>query len=149
MSDSDLPPVAAVSAAAVVLTLALFRPLLLSALSPELAEAQGVSTRRMEVVFLGIVALVTAVALPVVGALLVFTLIVGPASAARALTARPGRALLLSTMLAVLTVWAAIALSFVSDWPIGFFVGVLGALAYGAGRWVRLSTPASRVTAAR
>jgi len=32
------------------------------------------------------------------------------------------------------TVWAAIALSYVSDWPVGLFVGTIGALLYGAGR---------------
>ena len=42
--------------------------------------------------------------------------------------------MLLSAPLAVVTVWAAIALSFLSDWPIGFFVGGLSALAYAAGR---------------
>jgi zinc/manganese transport system permease protein len=72
--------------------------------------------------------------LPVVGALLVFSLMVGPASAARTLTDRPLRAMLLSAVLAVVTVWSSIALSFVSGWPIGFFVGGLSAVAYGAGR---------------
>ena len=65
---------------------------------------------------------------------------VGPASAARALTDRPLGAMLLSAAISVLTVWAAIALSFVSDWPIGFFVGGLSAVAYAAGRtwaWAR------------
>jgi zinc/manganese transport system permease protein len=88
----------------------------------------------MEVLFLGVVALATAMALPVVGALLVFSLMVGPASAARALTDRPLRAMLLSAVLAVVTVWASIALSFLLNWPIGFFVGGLSAVAYGAGR---------------
>jgi zinc/manganese transport system permease protein len=88
----------------------------------------------MEVLFLGVVAVATAMALPVVGALLVFSLMVGPASAARALTDHPLRAMLLSSAISVATVWAAIALSFVSDWPIGFFVGGLSAFAYGAGR---------------
>ena len=136
VSNGDLAPVIVVSAVSILLTLVLFRPLLLSSLSPELAEAQGISARWMEITFLSIVALATSVALPVVGALLVFTLMVGPASAARALTARPGRAISLSVVLSVLTAWAAIALSFVTNWPIGFFVGSIGALAYALGRFV-------------
>jgi zinc/manganese transport system permease protein len=134
VSDADLVPVAFLSVATVAMILALFRPLLLSSISPELGDARGVSAGLMEVSFLAIVALATAMALPVVGALLVFSLMVGPASAARALTDRPLTAMLLSAGLAVVTVWAAIALSFVSNWPIGFFVGVLSALAYAAGR---------------
>lgn len=134
VSSSDLVPVAAISVVLVALVVILFRPLLLSSVSPELGEARGVPARRMELLFLIVVALATAMALPVVGALLVYSLMVGPASAARALTNRPLRAMLLSAALSVATVWASIALSFASDWPIGFFVGSLSALAYGAGR---------------
>jgi zinc/manganese transport system permease protein len=132
-----LPPVAGLGAAVVIATLMLFRPLLLSAVSPELAAARGVSVWTMEVVFLALVAVATVVALPVVGALLVFSLMVGPPAAARALTSRPVRALLLSVLLALITAWAAIALSYLSDWPIGVFVGAFAVLWYGAGRLAR------------
>jgi zinc/manganese transport system permease protein len=134
VSNADLAPVAVLSVASVALVIVLFRPLLLSSVSPELGEARGVSARWIEVLFLGVVALATSMALPVVGALLVFSLMVGPASAARALTDRPLPAMCMSAGLSLVTVWAAIALSFVSDWPIGFFVGGLSAVAYAAGR---------------
>jgi zinc/manganese transport system permease protein len=134
VSSGDLVPVTALSVLSVALVAMLFRPLLLSSVSPELGEARGVSARLMEILFLGVVALATTMALPVVGGLLVFSLMVGPASAARALTNRPLRAMLLSATLAVGTVWAAIALSYSSDWPVGFFVGALSAVAYAAGR---------------
>jgi zinc/manganese transport system permease protein len=134
VSTADLGPVAVLGAVSVALIVILFRPLLLSSVSPELGEARGVSARLMEVLFLGIVALATAMALPVVGALLVFSLMVGPAASARALTNRPLGAMLLSAAISVVTVWASIALSFASDWPIGFFVGGLSALAYAVGR---------------
>jgi zinc/manganese transport system permease protein len=140
VSNSDLGPVVLLGLASIGLVAMLFRPLLLSSVAPDLAEAAGISTARLEVFFLGIVAISTAMALPVVGALLVFSLMVGPASTARAITDQPLSAMLLSAALSVITVWAAIALSFASDWPIGFFVGGLSALAYGAGRmwaWAR------------
>lgn len=134
VSNADLGPVAGLGAVAVALIVILFRPLLLSSVSPELGEASGVSARLMEILFLGVVALATAMALPVVGALLVFSLMVGPASVARALTDRPFGAMLLSAVISVVIVWGAITLSFISDWPVGFFVGGLSALAYGVGR---------------
>ncbi len=143
VSRSDLAPVAAISAVAIALTVMLFRPLMLSSISPELGEARGVSAGWMEVLFLTIIGLASSMALPVVGALLVFSLMVGPASAARALTDRPLRAMLFSAALSMVTVWAAIALSFVSNWPVGFFVGSLSALAYGVGR-IWTSAPVSR-----
>jgi zinc/manganese transport system permease protein len=83
---------------------------------------------------------------PVVGALLIFSLMIGPPAAARSFTSRPGRAMLLSVVIALITVWAAIAASYTYNWPVGFFVGTLAALCYGIGRgwaaWQRTRTGA-------
>jgi zinc/manganese transport system permease protein len=144
ISAGEVAPIAVLSALAMAVTAALFRPLLLSSMSPELAEARGISSRRMELWFLTILALATAMALPVVGALLVFSLMVGPAAAARSLTSRPLLAMLLSVVIALVTVWFAIALSYVSDWPVGFFVGGIGAISYGLGRIRGLAGTRSR-----
>jgi zinc/manganese transport system permease protein len=130
VSRADILPVAVAGGIAAAVILLGFRPLLLSAASPELGAARGVAPRVIELVFLGAVGLATAVALPVVGALLVFSLMVGPAAAARALTARPVLAMAASVVIALGTVWSAIALSFETNWPVGFFVGGLGAGSY-------------------
>ncbi|HZU80873.1 MAG TPA: metal ABC transporter permease [Acidimicrobiales bacterium] len=112
----------------------LYRPLLLSSVVPEMGAARGVRAARMEAAFLGVLALATALTVPVVGALLIFSLMIGPPAAARAVAGRPSAAMALSVALALITVWAAIALSYVTNWPIGFFVGSLAALCYGLGR---------------
>ena len=146
VSSTELLPVFGLAVASVVAVGVLYRPLLLSSVVPEVGESRGVRGPRMETAFLVVLALTTAMTVPVVGALLVFSLMIGPPSAARALTARPVAALVASVGLALVTVWSAIALSYVSDWPIGFFVGSAGALWYGAGRaWGRRT--ASRVPA--
>jgi zinc/manganese transport system permease protein len=137
ISTSEIAPVAAMSAVAIAAVAMLFRPLLLSSLSPELAEARGVSSRRMELCFLAILALATSISVPVVGALLVFSLMVGPAAGARALTDRPQLAIVFSVGIALITVWISIALSYVLNWPVGFFVGSIGALSYAMGRALR------------
>ncbi len=134
ISAVQLGGVAAVSAVTLVLVGVFARPLLLDSLSGELAAAALGRAGRLEIVFLALVALSTVIAVPVVGALLVFSLMVGPASAARAFTDRPWRALGLSIAVAVGAVWGAIALSYVTDWPVGFFVGSLSAVCYVAGR---------------
>ena len=141
VGDDEILPVVLLGAASVATTVVLFRPLLLDTVSPELAGALGIRTRGLELIFLGDVALAAATALPVVGALLVFTLMVGPASAARSLTDRPLPAMIASVAIALCVAWAAIALSFASDWPVGFFVGVFGALCYAVGRGVRVLRP--------
>jgi zinc/manganese transport system permease protein len=134
VSAAYIPPVLAVSLLVVALICLCFRPLLLSSVAADLGAARGVSARGMDLLFLAILALATAMALPVVGALLVFSLMVGPASAARSFTSRPFRAMALSVVIAVATVWAAIALAYLSNWPIGFFVGAFAAFAYAAAR---------------
>jgi len=132
INNSELIPVAIISAAVIILTALFFRPLLLTSVSPDIAAATGVSNRLMELLFLSILALATAMSLPVVGALLVFSLMVGPASAARLITDRPLPAVCLSVAISLATIWSAIALSYVTNWPIGFFVGTLAAVCYCA-----------------
>jgi zinc/manganese transport system permease protein len=107
------------------------RPLLFASLLPELAEAKGVSLRLYSVLFLAIVALAVAECVQIVGALLVFALMVGPAAAAQRLTTRIGNGLLLSVALALLEAWTGITLAFYTDWPVSFCITALSAGAYG------------------
>ncbi|MDA8333151.1 MAG: metal ABC transporter permease [Candidatus Dormibacteraeota bacterium] len=145
VSSSDLLPIAAVGALCLAAVILLYRPLLLSSVAGELAEARGIGQASMELAFLLVLALATAVALPVVGALLVFSLMVGPPAAARAFTNRAWVAMILAAAAALLIVWAAIAISYLTNWPVGFFVGALGAVAYGLGRaWTSRHTREQR-----
>ena len=134
VSSAEIAPVTLASLLSIGVAIVCFRPLLLSSVSSELGEANGISTPGVEIGFLSILALATAMAVPVVGALLVFSLMVGPASAARSLVDRPFAAMALSAGISVVSVWASIALSYLTNWPIGFFVGGLAALAFALGR---------------
>jgi zinc/manganese transport system permease protein len=147
IAGSQIPPVAMISLAVCAAVLLLFRPLLLGAVSADLAALRGMRPALVEWLFLAILALATAMALPVVGALLVFSLMIGPAALARAVTARPARAMFLSAGIAVAMAWGAIAASCLTNWPVGFFVGGLAAVCYFAGRarhWLTASVPAGR-----
>jgi zinc/manganese transport system permease protein len=151
VSVTEIPPVIALGVACLAAIAFLYRPLLLSSAVPEIAEARGVRGHRMEMAFLLVLALATAMTVPVVGALLIFSLMIGPPAAARAMTSQPVLAMALSVGVALLTVWTAIACSYLTNWPIGFFVGLLGAAAYGLGRgWSALAarrTAVARVAA--
>ncbi|MGA8724024.1 MAG: metal ABC transporter permease [Acidimicrobiales bacterium] len=136
VSTTEILPVAVLAVACLVAIALLYRPLLLSSTVPEIAESRGVPAHRMETIFLVVLALATAMTVPVVGALLIFSLMIGPAAAARTLTSRPVVAIAVSTAIALLTVWAAIACSYWTNWPIGFFVGLFSAADYGIGRGV-------------
>jgi zinc/manganese transport system permease protein len=130
VSRGEVLPIALLGIAVVAVIVAAFRPLMLTSALPEVAEARGLPTRRVDLCFLLVMALATAMTVPVVGALLMFTLMIGPAAAARAVTARPGTALALSVAVALATVWLSIALSYHTNWPLGFFVGITSAAFY-------------------
>jgi zinc/manganese transport system permease protein len=139
VSTNELLPVAVLGAVCIAAVMLLYRPLMLSSILPEIGEAKGLSAHRIEICFLLVVAVATAMTVPVVGALLIFSLMIGPPAAARSFTDRPLVALVLSVAFALVTVWAAIAISYLSNWPIGFFVGTIGAVSYGIGRgWAEL-----------
>ena len=127
VSSAVLLPIAGLGAVALAAIAAIYRPLLLASALPEVADARGVSSRRMELCFLIVMALATSMTVPVVGALLMFALMIGPAAAARSFTRRPGYAIALATGIALVTVWAGIAASYRTNWPLGFFVGVIAA----------------------
>ena len=106
------------------------RPLLFASLQPELAEAKGVSLRLYSVLFMVVVALATAECAQIVGVLLVFTLMVGPAAAAQRLTSGVGKGVLLSGLLGLFEAWLGITLAFYTDWPSSFWITALSAGVY-------------------
>ena len=134
VSSTAILPVAGLAVVCIAAIAVIYRPLMLSSIVPDIAEANGIRSTRIEMYFLIVVALATAVTVPVVGALLIFSLMIGPPAAARSLTSRPGLAMVLAVAIALATVWAAIALSYQYNWPIGFFVGALSAVSYAIGR---------------
>lgn len=106
------------------------RPLLFASLQPELAEARGVPVRLVSAAFLVIVAVAVAECAQIVGVLLVFTLMVGPAAAAQRWTTRFGWGVALSVVLALAEAWGGLVMAFVTDWPTTFWITVLSALIY-------------------
>jgi len=146
-----LVPIAVLGAVALAAMAVLYRPLLLASALPEVADARGVSTRRMELCFLVVMGLAATMTVPVVGVLLMFALMIGPAAAARSFTKRPSYAIATATGIALVTVWAGIALSYRTNWPLGFFVGVIAAGFYLLGQgWtaVRRRAPTFRLRSA-
>ena len=120
----------ALTAVSVCALAAMSRPLLFATLAPELAEAKGVSLRLVSVLFLAIVAVAVAEAAQVVGVLLVFALMVGPAATSLRLTSRIGWGIGLAVVLALAETWLAIALAYVTDWPTTFWLVLLSCCAY-------------------
>ena len=132
VNRETLGVLAALAVASLAALAAIMRPLLFASLQPELAEAKGVSLRAVSMLFLAIAALAVAACTQIVGVLLVFTLMVGPAAAAQNLTTRLSTGLVLAALLALVQAWLGVTLAFYTDWPTSFWITALAALVYGA-----------------
>lgn len=134
VSGNEVAPTAILGLLCVLAIAVLYRPLMLSSVLPEVSEARGVSRWRMEMLFLLVLALATAMTVPVVGTLLIFSLMIGAPAVARSFTDRPLMAIALSAVFALLIVWVAIAASYETNYPVGFFVGAGSAVLYTLAR---------------
>jgi zinc/manganese transport system permease protein len=108
------------------------RPLIFATLQPELAEAKAVPIRLVSTIFLALVAVAVAECSQIVGVLLVFTLMVGPASAAQRLVTGFGIGVALSAVLALAEAWGGVALAYWTDWPTSFWITALSGGVYFA-----------------
>ncbi len=106
------------------------RPLIFASLQAELAEARGVPMKFVSVAFLAIVAIAVAECAQIVGVLLVFTLMVGPAAAAQNVSRRLGAAIAISAGLALAEAWGGLTLAFYTDWPVSFWITALSGVVY-------------------
>ena len=138
LDTSTLPLVAAFGAVALAITFALYRPLLLVSVSPELAAARRLPVRAIGAMYLLAMALAVALSADTIGAILSTALLVGPAATALALTRRPGRAIVIAAALGIGAMWLGILLAYDSydwpplhhGWPVSFFVVTLVLIAY-------------------
>ena len=128
-----VPLVAAFGLPALLIVAVLYRPLLLSSVSAELAAARGVSVRLAGLACLVAIALAVSLAAMTVGAILATALLVGPAAIALRLANTPGRATVAAATIGVATTWAGIVLAYDSfswppshdGWPVSFFIVAL------------------------
>ncbi|MGC8495474.1 MAG: metal ABC transporter permease [Syntrophobacteraceae bacterium] len=131
ITRSDMILTGLMSLVTVGLILVLFRPLLFITFDPFVAEAKGVPVRLLTLLFLLAVAVIVSLAVQVVGALLVFTLLVGPGATATRLARRPAHAILLAALLGIVYMFAGVTLAGLSgDWPVSFFIASISFLVY-------------------
>jgi zinc/manganese transport system permease protein len=114
----------------VIALLVIWRPLSFASLDPEVAEARGVPTKALGIIFMLLLALAVAASVQIVGALLVMTLLVTPAAAALRLTSSPLLVPILSMVFAVVAVVGGILLALGGGLPISPYVTTLSFAIY-------------------
>jgi zinc/manganese transport system permease protein len=131
-----------IGAAALIALGVLYRPLAYSTISPDSAEARGVSLAFVGAAFLVLLGVAVAETAQLVGVLLTTALLIGPASAATYLTDRISAAMMLAMGIGFAVIVLSIGLAYESyywppggkGWPVSFFVGVLSLAAFLAAR---------------
>ncbi len=138
ISTATLPLIVILSAVVLAITLTLYRPLLLSSVSAEMASARGIPVRLVGLLYLLALALAAALAAITIGTILSTALLIGPAASALRLTRRPLTAVLAAAGIGIGAMWLGIVLSYDSfdwppagrGWPVSFFVVALVFVAY-------------------
>jgi zinc transport system permease protein len=97
----------------------LWSPLLAIIVHEDLARVEGLKVDAINWTFMIMLALVFAVAMKLIGVLLMTALLIIPASAARPFSKTPEQMACLSTVIGILSVLGGIALSHFWDWPAG------------------------------
>jgi zinc/manganese transport system permease protein len=133
VSTGTVPLVIGLGAVALALVGLVYRPLLLSSVSADLAAAQGVRLRPVGFAYMAALALSVALCALTIGAILSTALLIGPAATALRLARSPRGAMACAAALSTAATWAGIVLAYDSytwppahnGWPVSFFVVVL------------------------
>jgi zinc/manganese transport system permease protein len=150
LSASQTTVALAIGVAVAVAVLLIARPLLFASIDTAVAAARGVPVRALGFAFLALVGATTAEATQAVGALLLLGLVAAPAGTAQLLTDRPYRGLILSAVLAVVEIWAGLALAYYAPrTPPSFAIIAVAATVYAAALATsRLRAPRTRLSEA-
>ena len=109
----------------------LWRPLLAATVHEELAQVEGVPVFAVRLAFMLLIAIVIAVAMKVIGILLITSLLIIPAATARRFTGSPEGMALLASAIGCLAVGAGLGASLYWDTPAGPSVVVAASTLFG------------------
>ncbi len=132
VTTGDIAWIAGGGAVVLAVVAWLWQPLLRLAVHEDLAAAEGIDRRRVRAIFTILLAVTIAVAMKIVGVLLVMAFLVVPAVAARPLAATPERMVLLTAAVAAASVVLGLSLSATLDSPGGPSIVIVMSLAAAA-----------------
>ena len=127
---NDLWVIYGVAAVVVALLVLLWKPLINITVHADLAAVEGVNVSAVRTALMLITALVIAIAMKIVGVLLITALLIIPAATARRLSNTPEQMAITASAIAMLTVAMGLAMSWYVDTPAGPSVVVCAALLF-------------------
>jgi len=138
ISPDTVPALVASGVVTLTVVAVLSRVLLLTSISPDLAQARGVRVKTVGIVYLAALAVSVSLAAVAIGAVLSTALLIGPSATALRVTKSPGWAMLTSALTGIAATWLGIVLAYDSGdwpafghgWPVSFFVVALVLVGY-------------------
>jgi zinc transport system permease protein len=119
VTAADIALIYGGGAAILALLVWMWRPLLAATVNAELAEAEGLRPEASRVIFMLLLASVIAIAMKLVGVLLITSLLIIPAATARRLSATPEQMAVIAALTGVLAVCGGLFGSLQYDTPSG------------------------------
>ncbi|BDU36410.1 High-affinity zinc uptake system membrane protein znuB [Vibrio nigripulchritudo SO65] len=116
-----------------------WQPLLSSSVNEELANIEGINTDFMRLILMLLVGIVIAVGMKFVGALLITSLMIIPAAAARRFSSTPEQMAVLSSVFGVIAVLSGLAFSWNLDTPAGPSVVISAAMIFILSQFKRVT----------
>ncbi|MBO0803561.1 MAG: metal ABC transporter permease [Nocardiopsaceae bacterium] len=133
VSPDTVPAVVAAGLIALAVTALLARPLLLTALSGDIARTRGVPVKAVGIAYLMALAVDVSLSAVAIGAVLSTALLIGPAATALRLVKTPVKAMVVAAATGLAATWIGVLLAYDSSywpprghgWPVSFFVVTL------------------------
>ena len=130
VTTTDLYWIWGCAVAALAVLMAIWRPLLAITVHEELAQVEGIPVTRIRVMLMLLMAVVIAVAMKVVGILLITSLLIIPAATARSFTRTPEQMAALAAIIGCFAVSGGLTASLKWDLPAGPAIVVSAALLF-------------------
>ncbi len=130
VSSQDLGSFALMTVLVLGTLLFIWKPLLSLTVHEDLARVEGVNVTLVSTVYTLLVALTIAIGMKVIGALLISSLLVIPAAAARKLSRTPGEMTIISMLIASLAVCLGFLTSYLWDTPTGPSIVLMASLIF-------------------
>ncbi len=114
----------------IIVIILIYKQLLFYSIDPIVAQAKGIPTKLLSIIFFITLAVAISIAVQVVGILLIFTLILAPAATAQYLTSKPLHTIAIAILIALFEVWIGIFFAYYISWPVSFFIASIAFLLY-------------------
>jgi len=130
VSKADLALIWGGGSLALLALTKLWRPLIAATVSEDLAAAEGLQPRRARIAFMLLLALIIAIAMKIIGILLIGALLILPAASARNFAATPEKMAFIAAGLAAIAALGGLCGSYYADTPSGPSIVVAGFLLF-------------------